>query len=42
MLTDHFSGPGRAISPCVCLSVCPNTLLNKMTYDLDTWHAGSS
>ena len=33
LCVDHFSGPGRAIGRCVCVS--EQLLLNQMTFDLD-------
>jgi len=38
MLTDHLSGPGRAVGT---VGVCASTqeLQNKLTFD--TWHASS-
>lgn len=40
VVTNHFSGPGRAIRPLyVCVCVAGQQLMNEMTFDLYVWLA---
>jgi len=41
LLTDQFSGPGRAVSQVfMCGCFLDNNFFNKMTFDLYIWRAG--